>query len=87
MTHVELLENCLESGQREAFFKYFNDMTGSVKLTMYKYGNLAAEVYFSLARLILSFLNKYGLVSEVPADLYINQLSILNEEYNWDDYG
>lgn len=77
---VEELGALLESGQKEAFFKLFRELTE--ESAPKKHGE-ALELYHALAALFVSYLNRRGLFAETEQKLNLRRLSAMGEEEAW----
>lgn len=82
---ISLLENYLESGQDKEFFETLN-------LVFYKlknYGSLPkelqCEVYYTMAMILLSHINKLNLYNKINSKVSLDSLLNINEHKSWDD--
>jgi two-component system, response regulator YesN len=81
---INLLENCLESGQEEEFFKIINSIFYSLKNYRKLPREIHCEVYYTMAMTLLSHINKLNLYNKINSKVALDSLMNIGEQMSWD---
>ena len=79
------LESYLESGEKENFYKVFNEMTAALKNTNELHNQYAAIVYFQLVLVLFSHIQANGLTDKVALPIEGSALFNLDMFKSWDE--
>jgi len=80
---VRLLDEYLDKGQRTEFFELYDRFMGSVEGGSAAAGGVAAEIYFSVVSMLLSHINRRGLMKEVADRFPPGKLFSLDGQAAW----
>lgn len=79
------LENYLERGQENEFFKLLTELTEGLKEIASMNYNPALEIFYSIAMLFLSHINRWNLTERIAFKIGLNKLTRADEHGSWND--
>lgn len=82
---VELLEAFIENGQQKEFCELFSEIIYSNNVNKSRCYNLTLEVYYSVALLFLSYLNRWGLMAEIATKIDLSRLTRIEGHGSWEE--
>jgi two-component system response regulator YesN len=77
------LENMLESGMREEYFRNLSAITGPIRRIESKDNLLAKEAYMMVALNILSYANRRRITGKFPPQLSLDRLTDIDSHESW----
>jgi len=80
---LEKLQNYLEHGQKDDFRKLFNEATADLRNIKSMHFLQAQELYYSIAVILLSYINKWNLAEKIAFKIGLHKLMNINEHENW----
>jgi two-component system response regulator YesN len=83
--NLDILESYLESGQADKYFQVFSEYAGPLKQIRCKCSNLAAEAYYKLSMILLSYINRWKLAEKVAAQIGLNRLIRTDKHESWEE--
>lgn len=78
-----LLQSYLEQGERKEFFNLLSDIAGGIKNVSSRHYFPAIEVYYSLALMFMSYINRCCLVEKLSFKIGLNRLTRIDEFTSW----
>lgn len=85
LKRLGLMEVYLENGQPEQFQKFYTYLMGKVNEEEYIATGLAAEVFYAIANLFLSYLNKLDLKRAIADQFDLNRLIRMETFNSWEE--
>ncbi|WP_135553470.1 response regulator [Paenibacillus cymbidii] len=85
VNRIHLLGQYLENKEHDKFNDLYADIMASVHGAPNMQTGIALEVFFSLAAIFVSYLNRSQLMSEMQGKIQINQLTSIQEHASWRD--
>lgn len=82
---LEIIRGYLERGQAEEYIELFNSLTEDLMKDRNKNSNYSRETYFSLALMLLSYINKYGLGEKLADQISLYNLTRVDEYASWEE--
>lgn len=82
---MDILQNLLERGQREEYFKLLEEFCQSMKGVQSMHYNPALEVYYSISVMLLSCINRWNLSEKIAFSIGLSRLTNIGEHVSWDD--
>lgn len=85
INQIKEMENHLETGQAEAFFNQFEQITKHLSKLDNPNDYGGVEIYYSIANLLLRFINKWKIADELCSKINLYQLMRIDEHESWGD--
>lgn len=82
---LKILEEYLESGQKEEFFALYTDLSEQLRVSGSKHYNPSLEVFLSVSLMFLSYINRYNLTEKAANEISLNKLIKIEEHQSWED--
>lgn len=85
LNRVSTLQSYLESGQKDDFFELHSEITEGFMRIKSMHDTPALEVYFTLAAMLLSYINRWNALEKIAFKIGINKLTSVEEFDTWND--
>lgn len=82
---VERLHTFMENGDKKAFIHELENICGNLETVKSKNCNQALEVYYSIALMFMSFINRKGLAESIAFRIGLNKLLRADMHDSWKD--
>lgn len=82
---LKVLEDYLESGQKNEFFMLFSDLSCQLGDVKSKHYNPSLEMFYSVSLMFLSYINRYNLTDKVAFKIGLNKLTRVDDHPSWQD--
>ncbi|RXZ80859.1 response regulator [Paenibacillaceae bacterium] len=85
LKRVQLLGEYLENKQLKSFYSLLDEIMGTVGSHSLTQPGIGMEIYYSVATMFISYLNRWNLMQELSDIVSINQLISIDEHASWQD--
>lgn len=82
---LEIIRGYLERAQAEEYLELFNSLTEDLIKDGNINSNYSRELYFSLALMLLSYINKYGIGEKLATQISLYNLTRVDEYDSWEE--
>ncbi len=83
--NMDLMQQYLESGQKEKFFEILEELLIPIKSIKSKNSNLAIEAYSMVSLSILSYINRWNITEKLAFHIGLNSLMRIDKHETWSD--
>ncbi len=83
--NMDLMQQYLESGQKEKFFEILEELLNPIKSIKSKNSNLAIEAYSMVSLSILSYINRWNITEKLAFHIGLNSLMRIDKHETWSD--
>jgi two-component system, response regulator YesN len=85
LKNVNALQNFLEKGQRNEYFKLLEDVIKVFRKIDSLHFNPLLELYYSISVMFLSFINRWGFTEKIAFSIGLSKLTHIEEFSTWED--
>jgi two-component system, response regulator YesN len=85
LNKIETMKFYLERGKKEDFYFMLNEITDGIRTVKSLNCNPVREIYYSLALMFLSYMNKKNLAEKITFKIGLNKLMKVDEHTSWND--
>ena len=85
LNKLKLLENYLESGQKNEFVKLLGEIIESLRSVRSKSSIIVLEIYYSVAIIFLNYINRWNLAEKIASNVDLYKLTRINEFNSWSE--
>ncbi len=83
--NMDLIQQYLESGQKDKYFEVLEELLSPIKLIKSKNSNLAIEAYSMVSLSILSYINRWNITEKLAFHIGLNSLMRIDKHETWSD--
>ncbi len=83
--NMDLMQQYLESGQKEKYFEVLDELLSPIKSIKSKNSNLAIEAYSMVSLSILSYINRWNITEKLAFHIGLNSLMRIDKHETWSD--